>query len=262
MRRSLLTSMLAAGALAASAAPSQAAFAPGNNTEYNGASCTSNFLFRDGTRTFVGSAAHCVAGGESTTTNGCEAPRTRIGDQVTVRGASRPATIAYSSWNAMQDNGEDPSSEACAFNDFALYELDPVDAAAASPTVPRFGGPQGVGTTSTGEQVFSYQNSALRGGISLLSPKNGVTVSTSPEGWSHTVYTITPGIPGDSGSGYLNDQGQAFGVLSTVALAPLAGSNGVSDLGKAMAYARANGFPNLQLVDGTAPFRQSLLGLT
>jgi len=44
-------------------------------------------------------------------------------------------------------------------------------------------------------------------------------------------------------------------VLSTVAIAPLAGSNGVGDLGKELAYAQANsGIAGLSLVNGTEPF--------
>ena len=44
-------------------------------------------------------------------------------------------------------------------------------------------------------------------------------------------------------------------MLSTVALAPLAGSNGVGDLGKELAYAQANsGISGLNLVNGTEPF--------
>jgi hypothetical protein len=52
----------------------------------------------------------------------------------------------------------------------------------------------------------------------------------------------------------LNASGQALGVLSTVALAPLTGSNGVGDLGRELAYARAHGFPGLALANGTEPF--------
>lgn len=94
----------------------------------------------------------------------------------------------------------------------------------------------------------------------MLSPKNGVTVSSSPGGWSHTVYTVTPGIPGDSGSAVLNADGEALGTLSTVAIAPLAGSNGVGDIGKEVAYARSHGFSGLQLEDGTEEFSAKILG--
>ena len=42
-------------------------------------------------------------------------------------------------------------------------------------------------------------------------------------------------------------------MLSTVALAPLVASNGVGDIGKEIAYARAHGFSDLTLVNGTEP---------
>jgi hypothetical protein len=69
------------------------------------------------------------------------------------------------------------------------------------------------------------------------------------------VYTFTPGIPGDSGSGVLDGQGRAVGTLSTVALTPFPASNGVSDLQRQMAYARLNGVPGLTLLNGTVGFK-------
>jgi hypothetical protein len=107
----------------------------------------------------------------------------------------------------------------------------------------------------TGSTVYTYGNSSLRGGVAALSPKQGTVVQNSPGGWSHDVYTLTPGIPGDSGSGFLGASGGAIGVLSTVQLAPLAGSNGVGDLPKEIAYLKANaaGFSGANLVPGTQP---------
>ena len=113
--------------------------------------------------------------------------------------------------------------------------------------------------TVAGDKVLSYGNSELRGGITALSPKEGASLGDDGNGWSHTVYTATPGIPGDSGSAFLNRTGQALGVLSTVALAPLAGSNGVGDLGRELAYlARAHELA-ATLANGTEPFRGPLL---
>ncbi len=64
-----------------------------------------------------------------------------------------------------------------------------------------------------------------------------------------------PGIPGDSGSGFLDADGRAVGTLSTVAIAPLAGSNGLGDLQRELRYAqRHSGIPGLRLVRGTEPF--------
>jgi hypothetical protein len=126
--------------------------------------------------------------------------------------------------------------------------------------VPSFGGPTGVGAwDATGSTVYTYGNSSLRGGVTALSPKQGVVLQNTGGGWSHDVYTLTLGIPGDSGSGFLNASGGAIGVLSTVQLAPLAGSNGVGDLPKEITYMQANaaGFSGVNLVPGTEPFSAS-----
>ena len=131
---------------------------------------------------------------------------------------------------------------ACQYNDFALIKIDPADHSRVTPEIPVLGAVTGVDPDGvrTGESVFSYGNSSLRFGISALSPKEGVSLGTNGGGWNHPVYTVTPGIPGDSGSAFLSDGGQALGVLSTLAIDPLACSNGVTDLGKAMSYANGN----------------------
>lgn len=49
-------------------------------------------------------------------------------------------------------------------------------------------------------------------------------------------------------------------MLSTLQLAPLAGSNGVGDLAMEIAHLRAKGgFPYIHLVPGTEKFKASLL---
>jgi hypothetical protein len=126
-----------------------------------------------------------------------------------------------------------------------------------NPSVPFWGGPTGVDTggTAQGDRVYGYGNSSLRGGVTALAPKTGVSLGDEAGGWSRTVYTVTPGIPGDSGSGFLDARGRALGVLSTVALAPLAGSNGLGDLAHELRFAqRHSGIRGLHLVRGTEPF--------
>ena len=237
---------------------------PGVQTDTQGAQCTANFVFQDASGVYIGQAAHCAGDeGDPTATNGCDASSLPLGTKVNVDGAAQPGTLVYSSWLAMQSNGED-DVETCEYNDFALIRLEPTDVSRVNPSVPYFGGPLAVGdATDELEDVYTYGNSSLRLGLTVLSPKSGYSLGTTPEGWSHTVYTVTPGIPGDSGSAFLDSKGDAIGTLSTVAIAPLAGSNGVSDLAHQLAYARANGFPDLQLVPGTEPFQPGLglLGL-
>lgn len=162
----------------------------------------------------------------------------------------------------MKTKGEtDPN--ACAYNDFALIKLDPADVGKVNPSVPGFGGPTAAdGTGGLGSTVYSFGNSSLRAGVRQLSPKQGIVLSNEASGWSHNVLTLTPGIPGDSGSGFLNDKGAAFGTLSTLQLAPAAGSNGVGDLSKELAYLRSHesAFAGMQLVPGTEAFKPNLVG--
>jgi len=234
---------------------------PGVQTFTAGGQCTANFIYTAGGNTYIGQAAHCASTGAATDTDGCLAASLPLGTAVEITGASRPGTLAYSSWVTMQANGES-NPDVCAYNDLALVRIDPADVGKVNPSVPGFGGPTGAGGPSaTGADVYSYGNSSLRFGITQLSPKRGIVVTTEGNGWSRTVYTITPGIPGDSGSGFLNASGQAIGTLSTVALAPLAGSNGVADLGREVAYARANSsLSDLQVVNGTEPFTADVVG--
>ncbi len=262
MRRRTVGSCIAAmlAGIAMAAAPAaMAAVTPGVQTFTEGAQCTANFIFADGSSTYVGQAAHCAGIGSANETDGCTSRSRPLGTPVTVTGASKPGTLAYSSWLAMRATGETDAS-ACQFNDFALVELDPADAAGVDPSVPGFGGPTGVGGAGVGSTIFSYGNSSLRQGIALLSPKQGLVISVDGGGWSRSAYTVTPGVPGDSGSGFMNSAGQAVGVLSTLALLPLPLSNGVGDLSRELTYMRAHSpFSDVNLVPGTTPFNGNLV---
>ena len=253
-------------ARAAWAPADSAVIHPGVQMYTEGAQCTANFVYTDtaGT-TYVGYAAHCAGTGEATDTNGCDAGSLPLGTRVDfVEGGSLVSegtrvgggTLVYSSWLAMQRAGE-TDENACAYNDLALVRVDAADTGKVNPSVPFWGGPVALNTTGTaaGDTVYSYGSSSLRAGIEQLSPKQGTSLGTEGEGWSHPVYTVTPGVPGDSGSAFLDAEGNALGTLSTLALAPLAGSNGVGDLAHELAYAQAtSGIAGLRLVPGTEPF--------
>ena len=251
------------GALALVPATAEAAgeIHPGVMTFTDGGQCTSNFIFQDAGGTYIGQAAHCSGTGGATETNGCDSGSLPIGTPVEVDGATRPGTLVYNSWITMQGRSE-TNADACDYNDFALVKLDPADVGRVDPTVPGFGGPTSVAPapTNVGATVYTYGNSSLRGGVSQLSPKEGRVVGVQGNGWSRDVYTSTPRIPGDSGSGFLSATGQAIGTLSTVQLAPLAGSNGVGDLSRELDYMRANSsFGGVQLVPGTRAFTPNVV---
>jgi hypothetical protein len=237
---------------------------PGVQTDSPIGQCTANFVFYrpELNEVYVGQAAHCTGGGDATVTNGCESDSLPLGTPVTIQGASKPGVLVYSSWLAMNAIDEqDPF--ACAYNDFALVKVDPADFAKVNPSLPHWGGPRGINNTGTAElePVFTVGNSGLRQGIGLLMPKSGISLGTSEQGWVHQVYTLTPGIPGDSGSAMVNSTGLATGILSTIEITPVPASNLFIDLAKAMKYAQSHGMPGLRLGTTTVAFNPNQLPL-
>jgi hypothetical protein len=241
---------------------------PGTMMYTDGAQCTANFVYTDSAgNVYVGYAAHCAGTGGSTDTNGCSTGSVPLGTTVdftndgnlvsegTIVGHGK---LVYSSWIKMHDLGT-TDANTCAYNDLALVKVDAADVGKVNPSIPFWGGPTGIDTdgTAAGDRVYTYGNSSLRGGVTQLSPHTGISLGDDPAdgGWSHPLYTVTPGIPGDSGSGFVSADGTAIGVLSTLGLAPLPASNNIGDLNKELAFAQAHsGIAGLALVPGTEPF--------
>ena len=244
-----------AGSATAWADADSATIHPGVQTYTAGGQCTANFVFTDAAgAVYIGQAAHCSGTDGNTATNGCEAGSLPLGTPVEIEGATQPGEMVYNSWLTMQAQNE-TDDDTCLYNDFALVKLDPADHARVNPSIPVWGGPVGIGDeTDLFEDVYSYGNSSLRLGISNLSPKTGYSLGSTGGGWTHPVYTASPGIPGDSGSAFLDSEGRAVGVLSTLAIAPLPASNNASDVGKALAYLEANTALDVTLALGTEPF--------
>ena len=266
------------GAAAVTTAPAQAApqwapaatakIHPGTMMYTAGAQCTANFVYTDASsNVYVGYAAHCAGLGEATDTNGCLAESLPLGTPVTFNeGGSLisegtvvgQGTLVYSSWLTMHQLGT-TDANTCAYNDLALVKVAAGDVGKVNPSIPFWGGPTGIDTngTAAGDRVYTYGNSSLRFGITQLSPHTGISIGddAADGGWSHPLYTVTPGVPGDSGSAFVSADGKAIGVLSTLGLAPLPLSNNIGDLGKELAFAQANsGIAGLTLVNGTEPF--------
>ena len=245
---------------------------PGTMMYTAGAQCTGNFVFTDSAgNTYLGYAAHCAGTGGSTDTNGCQTGSVPLGTKVDLTNDGNllregtivgHGTLAYSSWITEHRLGTSDANT-CAYNDLALVEIDPGDVSKVNPSVPFWGGTAGIDTdgTAAGDRVWTYGNSSLRAGVSQLSPHTGISLGdqAADGGWSHPLYTLTPGIPGDSGSGFMSQGGKAVGVLSTLGLAPLPASNNIGDLAKELGFAQAHsGIAGLQLVNGTEPFNPVL----
>ncbi len=238
---------------------------PGVQMFTKGAQCTSNFVFKNRVgRVYVGYAAHCAGKGAATDTNGCNTRSHPMGTRVRfAKGATLATngttvgggTLVYSSWITMHRRNT-KNRAACEANDFALVRVDRNDRRKVNPSVPFWGGPTGLSRAGApaGTRVYSWGHSSLRPGTAL-SPKTGASLGRTNRGWGWDVYTATPGIPGDSGSGFLDRRGRALGTLSTVQLAPFAGANGLGDLEHELHFAqRFSGIRGLHLVHGTKKF--------
>ena len=128
-----------------------------------------------------------------------------------------------------------------------------------NPSMPSWGGPVGLDTDGVpaGSRVYSVGGSSLRLGSGPVA-KTGTVLSRGGGGWTYAVRTGNPGIPGDSGSGFLGPDGRAMGTLSTLALFPQTLTNGVGNLYRQLRYAqRWSGIDGLRLVRGTQPFSAS-----
>jgi hypothetical protein len=226
-----------------------------------GAQCTANFVFTDSERrVYLGYAAHCAGLGGSTQTNGCQVEshpygtRVRFGTGATLLTGGRTdgyGRLAYSSWRSMRARNVTKANQ-CSYNDFALVRVGKRYRSTVNPSVPHWGGPTGVDTgVSRGDDVYSYGSSSLRFGSTA---KHGRVVRNQGHGWSHVVRTGSAGVPGDSGSGFVDAEGRAIGILSTLSIGiPI--TNGVGDMAKQLHYAqRWSGIEGLRLVKGTEPF--------
>ena len=261
-RRSLavLVCVLVAAAIAPAAASAWAPAAtatvhPGVMTYTEGAQCTANFVFSDASNTYIGQAAHCSGTGTATETDGCDSASLPLGTarRGQRRLAARDARLQLVDRDAGQ--GRDGPRH-LRVQRLRARQAQPGRHGKVNPSIPKWGGPNAVGaTTALRDKVYSYGNSSLRQGITQLSPKEGYSLGDEGGGWTHTVYTLTPGIPGDSGSAFLSKDGAALGTLSTVAIAPITGSNGVGDIAKELNYMKANSaFSGVSLALGTEPF--------
>jgi hypothetical protein len=234
------------------ATPANARIAPGMQLYADGSQCTANFVFTDGAgNAYIGQAAHCTSLGGSTDTDGCKTKSMPLGTVIEDVDGRRIGTLAYNSWITMRKVREQNES-ACASNDLALVKIDPRLVAQTTPTVPGLGGPTGLDTNGVegGERVWAVGNTSLLFGAGAFVAQTGVVERSIDNGWAFVVATVRPGVPGDSGSGYLNAGGKALGQLSTITVGTQGVGSTVGNLAKELAYANSHGKTKYRLVTG------------
>ena len=168
---------------------------PGAPVESDTGLCTFNFLFpgSDGAR-YAGTAGHCIlpSDGERTWAAG-SGPEARDGS------GARVGEFAYA---VLQDP-----------KDFALIRLDA--GVPASPEMCHFGGPTGI-NTSTGSETTVLHHYGQGVGVSLAVPARSAVAQGMPD--PDHVFALGGVVPGDSGSGIIDDAGNAIGVIVTTGL--------------------------------------------
>jgi hypothetical protein len=218
---------------------------PGTQLVTAGRSCTANFVFRDAAhRTYLGYAASCATR-SATTAGACSARPLPSGTPVRLADRGRTlgyGELGYSSLRALRRAGvSDPAT--CAANDFALVRIRGALARRVSAAMPYWGGPTGVGALPTaGTTVFGL---ARPSSAARTIPRAGQVSAAA--GSAATVTTLLPSTRAERGSGFLDAQGRAVGILTGPSAT---GANAVASLADAVAYAAAHGVPGLSLVQG------------
>ncbi len=170
---------------------------PGARIYIGDKGCTMNFLFqgRSGHR-YVGTAGHCVPGAE-----GVEAWRGATGAIATDGAAARIGRVAYAAYRPSYPDKLD----------FALVRLD--SRVSGIPTMCGWGGPRGINEENPNRltELRWYGQGDVLG---ELSPQRNGYAYGMPE--DDFVFFNGPAVTGDSGSGVIDAEGRAVGVLVTV----------------------------------------------
>jgi hypothetical protein len=185
------------------------------------AGCTMSFVFTDGTSYYIGTAGHCGARGQTVIAQ----IATRVDPTNTVIATLAAIGSVVKSWNAGIGK------------DFALvkiksgFKVIPGMAGALGPIGVFCGDP-------VGQPVMHYGHGYVFF-VEQGDPKFGEVVPdltllfkfTTPDGYNWVGY----GLPGDSGSGVMNDAGLAVGDLThglSISGVPVPGLNFGTDMGK------------------------------
>jgi hypothetical protein len=149
------------------------------------AGCTANFVFKDATSWYIGTASHCTD---------------RVGQTVTMQVDS--TTLADVGTVAKRTPRQEPGE------DFALVRLDPAVVAkwGVNPGVPVIGGPNGI-YTGCGPELVKHFGHGYGVAVAQGKPEGGLATNWHDAGFGWT----GAGAPGDSGSPVLTAGGLAAG---------------------------------------------------
>jgi hypothetical protein len=210
--------------------------------------CTMNFVFTDGTSNYIGTAGHCAGSGKTVIAQ--IGTRVDPTDTVVVTLAAIGTTVK--SWNSGIGK------------DFALVKINPAFkvvpgmAGALGPTGVFCGDPVGQPVMHYGHGYIFFVEQGYAKFGEVVPDLTAVFKFTTPDGYNWVGY----GLPGDSGSGVMNDAGLAVGDLTHgvgVAGVPMPGLSFGTDMKEIFALIGSS--YKLVTVDGRAANCANPLGI-
>jgi hypothetical protein len=165
--------------------------------------CTANYVWSDGNRTYLGAAGHCFVPPGKTSTAGPGADWNPAGTHVRVciSGCYFGGQLGFIVTGTTADlgpvaygrqtlNGQDVG------NDFGIVVIPTALASLVRPTMPVWGGPQGVAPIDVGSALCLYGNAGGLGEVFATKARPGVGTGNDGSSW----LAIIPSFQGDSGA--------------------------------------------------------------
>jgi hypothetical protein len=183
--------------------------------------CTANFVWRDGSRLFLGAAGHCFIPADRIATHGPAADYDASGVTVDVCVSAcdgnfdvneltgtwvRLGRVAY----ARQTDGAGNDVG----NDFGVVEIPAEAASLIRLTMPVWGGPVGVGTLALGSPACHYGHGLVVGELFPTKARTGIGGGADADAWMGDFAAAF----GDSGSGIVGCTPSPLGLRGTGAI--------------------------------------------
>jgi hypothetical protein len=153
--------------------------------------CTANFVWRDGTKLYLGAAGHCFIPADRKSTHGQGADYDASGVTVQVcvencEGNFRTAQLVgtlVTLGRVAYARQTDPAGEEDVGNDFGVVEIPSAAAALVRPQMPVWGGPHGVTELESGSLGCHYGNGLVVGEVFLTKARAGVGGGSDRDFW-------------------------------------------------------------------------------
>ncbi|MDQ3949199.1 MAG: hypothetical protein M3282_02540 [Gemmatimonadota bacterium] len=187
--------------------------------------CTANFVWRQGSKLYLGAAGHCFLPGDKKATHGAGADYDASGVTVQVcvencEGNFRTALLVgklVTLGKVAYARQTDPTGTEDVGNDFGVVEIPREAASLVRPEMPVWGGPRGVDVLEAGEFGCHYGNGLVFGETFLTKARVGVGGGSDEDFWMGDF----AGSFGDSGSALNGCESDGLGFHGTGAVGVL-----------------------------------------